>query len=67
MQIGTYGGKLVEEVGGAYERVVFLKVLNDEDKDKCPNWGKQVPTEIVSVVSSPNHQSRIKGVLPLTI
>ena len=67
MKIGTYDGKLVEEVGGAYEPVVFLKVLNDEDKDKCPHCGKPVPTEIVSVVSSPNHQSWIKGVLPLTI
>ncbi len=59
MKIGTYDGKLVEEVGGAYDHVVFLKVLNDEDKDKCPHCGKPVPTEIVSVISSPNHQSKI--------
>jgi hypothetical protein len=67
MKIGTFNGKLVEEVGGAYSPVVFLKVLNDEDKDKCPHCGKPVPTEITSVVSSPSHQSGIKEIEKLTI
>jgi hypothetical protein len=66
MKIGTFDGKLVEEVGGAYSPVVFLRVLNDEDKDKCPHCSKPVPTEIVSVVSSPRHQSIIKEVDKLT-
>lgn len=66
MKIGTFDGKLVEEVGGAYEPVVFLKVLNDEDKDKCPHCGKPVPTEIVSVVSSANHKAKVGLVAPLT-
>ena len=59
MKIGTFDGKLVEEVASAYEPVVFLKLLNDEDKDKCPHCNKPIPTQIVSVVSSPNHQSKI--------
>lgn len=65
-KIGTFNGKLVEEVGGAYEPVVFLKVLNDEDKDTCPYCGKPIPTEIVSVVSSPNHQEVVGEVDKLT-
>ncbi len=66
MKIGTFDGKLVEEVGGASSPVVFLKVLNDEDKDRCPHCGKPVPTEIVSVVNSPNHQSVVKETDKLT-
>lgn len=66
MKIGIYDGKLVEEVGGAYSPVVFLNVLKDEDKDKCPHCGKPIPTEIVSVISSPNHQERTGVVEPLS-
>ena len=65
MKIGTFNGKLVEEVGGAYSEVVFLNVLKDEDKDKCPHCGKPIPTEIVSVVSSPNHQGGVEVVEPI--
>lgn len=66
MKIGTFNGKLVEEYGSAYEPIVFLTVLKDEDKNKCPHCGKPIPTEIVSVVSSPNHQSYVKNVDNLT-
>ncbi len=66
MKIGTFDGKLVEEVGGAYEPVVFLKVLKDEDRDKCPHCKKSIPTEIVSVVNSPNHQSKVGEVVKLS-
>jgi hypothetical protein len=66
MKIGTFDGKLVEEVGGTDSPVVFLKVLNDEDKEKCPHCGKPVPTEIVSVVSSPHHKEKVGVVAPLT-
>ncbi len=66
MKIGTFDGKLVEEVGGAYEPVVFLNVLKDEDRDKCPHCGKPIPTEIVSVISSPNHQSKVKNISELS-
>jgi hypothetical protein len=62
VKIYTFDGKLVEEVGGAYSRVVFLNVLKDEDKDKCPHCGKPIPTEIVSVVSSPNHEQKARPV-----
>ena len=65
MKIGIFNGKLVEEVGGAYSEVVFLNVLKDEDKDKCPHCGKPIPTEIVSVISSPNHQAAVDQVKPL--
>lgn len=66
MKIGTFNGRLVEEVGGAYSPVVFLRVIKDEDKDKCPHCDKPIPTEIVSVVSSPNHQTYVKEVDKLT-
>lgn len=66
MKIGTFNGKLVEEVGIAYDPVVFLNVLKDEDKNKCPHCGKPIPTEIVSVVSSPNHQTLVGKVEELT-
>ncbi|MDP3726297.1 MAG: hypothetical protein Q8R36_03820 [bacterium] len=59
MKIGTFNGKLVEEVGGAYSPVVFLRVINDNDKDTCPHCGKPIPTEIISVISSPNHQKAV--------
>lgn len=59
MKIGTFDGKLVEEVGGANDPIVFLKVLNDEDKDKCPHCNKPIPTEIVSVICSKNHQEKV--------
>lgn len=62
MKIYTFDGKLVEEVGGAYEQVVFLNVLKDEDKNKCPHCGEPIPTEIVSVVNSLNHQSLAKPI-----
>lgn len=65
-KVGTFDGKLVEEIGGAYSPVVFLKVLNDEDKDKCPHCNKPIPTEIVSVVSSPNHKEKVGEVEKLT-
>lgn len=55
MKLGLWKGKLVENVGGAYSPVVFLQVIKDQDKDKCPHCGKPIDTEIVSVVSSPNH------------
>ena len=66
MKIGVFNGKLVEEVGGAYDPVVFLNVLRDEDKDKCPHCDKPIPTEIVSVISSPNHQATVEVVAPLS-
>jgi hypothetical protein len=66
MKIYKYDEKLVEEIGGAYEPVVFLNVLKDEDKDKCPHCGKPIPTEIVSVVSSPNYQKMAKSIDTLT-
>ena len=66
MKIGTFNGKLVEEVGGAYSPVVFLQVLKDEDKNKCPHCDKPIPTEIVSVVSSPNHKEYVQEVDKLT-
>lgn len=66
MKIGLYNGKLVEEIGGAYEPVVFLNVIKDEDKDKCPHCDKPIPTEIVSVVSSRLHKSTTEIVEPLT-
>lgn len=65
-KIGLFNRKLVEEVGRAYSPVVFLQVLKDEDKDKCPHCGKPIPTEIVSVVSSPNHKEYVKQVDKLT-
>ena len=58
MKIAIFDGKLVEEVGGAYDPVVFLNVLKDEDKNKCPHCNKPIPTEIVSVITSPNHKAR---------
>ena len=67
MKIGTFNGKLVEEVGGAYSPVVFLNVLKDEDKDTCPHCGKPIPTEIVSVIESPNHKNGTKEVDKLTL
>lgn len=62
MKIYMFGEKLVEEVGGAYSEVVFLNVLKDEDKKKCPHCDKPIPTEIVSVVSSPNHREKARPV-----
>jgi hypothetical protein len=56
MKLGLWKSKLVENVGGAYNPVIFLQVLKDEDKDRCPHCNKPIPTEIVSVVSSPNHK-----------
>ena len=64
MKIGTFDGKLVEEVGGVYNHAIFLKVLKDEDKDRCPHCSKPIPTEIVSVVSSPNHQAKWVELVP---
>jgi hypothetical protein len=66
MKIGLFNNKLVEEIGGTYDPVVFLNVLKDEDKNKCPHCGKPIPTEIVSVVSSRNHQAGVKQVESLT-
>lgn len=66
MKIGTFNEKLVEEVYRTYSPVVFLKVLKDEDKDKCPHCGKPIPTGIVSVISSPNHKEYVKEVDKLT-
>lgn len=66
MKIGTFNGKLVEEVGGISSPAVFLNVIRDEDKDKCPHCDKPIPTEIVSVISSPNHQNGVGEVTPLT-
>ena len=67
MKFYLFDGKLVEEVGSAYEHVVFLQVIKDEDKDKCPHCYKPIPTEIVSVVSSPNHRAKAKPIETLTI
>lgn len=55
MKIGLWKNKLVENIGGAHSPVVFLKVLKDKDKNRCPHCNKPIDTEIVSVVSSPNH------------
>lgn len=60
MKLGIFNGKLVEDVGGAYDETVFLKVLKDEDKNKCPHCKGPIPTEIVSVVTSLNHKEKYK-------
>lgn len=62
MKIYTFDNKLVEEVGGAYQSVVFLNVLKDEDKDKCPHCGKPIPTEMTVVIDSPNYKVNAKPV-----
>lgn len=67
MKIYTFNGKLVEEIGGAYDPVVFLNVLKDEDKNKCPHCGKPIPTKIVSVVNSPHHKEKAKPIETLTL
>jgi hypothetical protein len=66
MKIYKYNKKLVEEVGGAYSPVVFLNVLKDEDKDKCPHCGKPIPTEFTVVVESPNYKSMAEPIDTLT-
>lgn len=65
MKIYTFDGKLVEEIGYAYDPVVFLNVLKDEDKDKCPHCGKPIPTELTQVVSSNNYKALAKPVQTL--
>lgn len=62
MKLGIFDGKLVEDVGGAFDEVVFLQVLKDDDKDKCPHCNGPIPTKIVSVVSSPNHKNKYKTI-----
>ena len=67
MKIYKYKDKLVEEVGGAYDPVVFLNVLKDGDKDKCPHCNKPIPTEYTVVVSSPNYRTKAKPIETLKL
>lgn len=62
MKVYLYNGKLVEEIGGAYDPVVFLNVLKDEDKNCCPHCKKPVPTEYTVVVSSPDYRNNTSPV-----
>lgn len=69
MKIYKYDNKLVEEIGKALSPVVFLNVLKDDDKDKCPHCNKPIPTEYTVVVDSPNYRSMAKKIetLPDTL
>lgn len=63
MRILQYNGKLVEETGYTKgDKVVFLKYVREEDKDKCENCGHPVDKEISIVEGCRNWDSEIKAV-----
>ena len=67
MRILKYNKKLVEEVGHTRgEKVVFLKYVKEEDKEKCPHCSKPIDTEISIVEGCLNWDESIRGVDTIT-
>lgn len=62
MKILMYNGKLVEESFYNDGHNIGMRVIKDEDKDKCPHCGKPIPTEIVVNADSSNYQKFAKPV-----
>ncbi len=63
MRILTYNGKLVEEIGFVRgEKVVFLRYVKEEDKDKCPHCKEPIEREISIVEGCRNWIEMIGGV-----
>ena len=64
MKILLYNGKLVEEIGYTLppSKVVFLRYIREEDKDKCPHCQRPIEREISIVEDCLNWKQSIKGV-----
>lgn len=63
MRILKYKNKLVEEIAHTErEKVVILKYLREEDKDKCPHCDKPIDREIIIIEGCRNWETDIKGV-----
>lgn len=63
MRILRYNGKLVEEISSVEnKKVVWLRYLKEDDKEKCPHCGKPLETTIDIVENCPNWNERINGV-----
>lgn len=68
MRILLYRGKLVEEISYVKnEKVVFLRYIKEEDKDKCPHCYKPIDREISIVEGCRNWDEYVKGVDSLPI
>ncbi len=61
-QIIKHNGRLCEVVGYTTDKNVFLKVLFEQDKDKCPHCGKPVETEISEVENCLNWIENVEAV-----
>jgi len=63
MRILKYNNKLVEEIGSVDgKKVVFLKYIREEDKEKCPHCNKPIDTEINIVEGCLNWLEEVSGV-----
>ncbi len=62
MRIFKFNGKLVEEIAHFSSKAIELRVLRDEDKDKCPHCQKPVDTIFTIVEDSPNFRNLAKAV-----
>lgn len=68
MRIFKYKNKLVEEVSYvSNEKVVFLKYIKEEDKEKCPHCQKPLDTTIDIVENCLNWKEDVKPVDTLSI
>lgn len=61
-EIVRHGGRLCEIIGYATNKVVFLRVLREEDKDKCRHCGEPIETKICEVENCPNWQENVEPV-----
>jgi len=61
-EIIRHKGRLCEIIGYATDKVVFMRVLRDEDKDKCPHCEKPIPTDIDEVENCLNWQENVEPV-----
>ena len=67
MRILKYKGKLVEEIARTCSPTVELRILRDEDKEKCPHCDKPIETIINIVEGCRNWETDIEGVKTLMI
>ena len=52
-----YNGKLCDLMGYGEGKTIHLRVIRNEDKDKCPYCDKPIPTDYSVLEHSPNFQS----------
>ena len=57
-----YNEKLCEEISRAASPTIELRVLSDEQKNKCPHCRKPIETVFSVVEDSPNFKQYAKAV-----